>query len=127
MSDKKKILVIEDDHLIMKHLVELLCVEGFDAVGVGDGAQAVEQAHTTCPDLILCDILLPGMDGYGVLNKIRDNPDTAGVRFAFLTARSQENQIRSALAMGADGYLTKPFNVPSLLRLIHHLLEPGRV
>ena len=101
MPEKKKILVIEDDHLIMQRLVDLLCHEGFDAVGVGDG--------------------------YGVLNKIRDNPDTADVRFAFLTGRSQENQIRSALAMGADGYLTKPFNVPSLLRLIHHLLEPGRV
>lgn len=127
MPEKKKILVVEDDHLIRSCMVELLCMEGFDAAGAGDGTEAVTQAREQRPDLILCDILLPGVDGYGVLNQIRQSPETAGIRFAFLTARTQEHQIRSALAMGADGYLTKPFNVSSLLRLVNQMLEAGRV
>ena len=124
---KKKILIVEDDDFIIANMLDLLAYEGFEAIAVPTGAGAIERVNTAPPDLILCDVLLPGIDGYEVLSRIRQNPQTRSIPFAFVTANSHDGQIRAAMSMGADGYLVKPFKVDDLLKLVRRLLEPHSV
>lgn len=129
MPDRKLILVIEDDILINANVVALLAYEGFETASALNGLEAIKKAHIDRPDLILCDIVMPVMNGYSVLAHIRDNPATATIPFAFLTGRGDDTQIHTGMALGADDYLTKPFDAQELLALVHNLLEnkPGRV
>jgi signal transduction histidine kinase len=114
----KKILVIEDDSAIRQTLTDLLLVEGFDAIAAEDGRDGLRLAQTCLPDLILCDIRMPGMDGYEVLNKLRDNARTATIPFIFLTARSTKEDFRQGMELGADDYLMKPYRAEELLAAI---------
>ena len=119
----KRVLVIDDDPGILDNVLELLEAEGFDGVGAHDGKSGVAKALSRTPDLIVCDIGMPVMDGYAVLESIRDYPQTATVPFIFLTARASRADIRQGMNLGADDYLTKPFARRELLEAVRSRLD----
>ncbi len=119
----KRVLVIDDDPDLLDNVLELLEAEGFDGVGAADGKAGVAAALARVPDLIVCDIGMPVMDGHTVLRHIRDYPETSMVPFIFLTARAERADIREGMNLGADDYLTKPFARTELLAAIRSRLE----
>ena len=98
--------------------LECLEAEGFDAIGAENGLVGVQRAIDQLPDLVICDIMMPELDGYRVLAQLRQNPDTAIIPFIFLTARPAEADRRLGLALGATDSLTKPCTAEDLLRAI---------
>lgn len=117
------ILVIEDEAAILENVTEILTLEGFDVLGAPDGRAGVEQALKHTPDLVICDIMMPKLDGYGVLLALQDEPATATTPFIFLTAKTQREAMRQGMELGADDYLTKPFTTGELLTAIETRLE----
>jgi two-component system, OmpR family, alkaline phosphatase synthesis response regulator PhoP len=116
--NKKKILVIEDELQIRENVKEILEMTGFTAITAVNGVSGLQIAKSTIPDLILCDIMMPDMDGYGVLQELRQDPLTSRLPLIFLTARVDRNDLRQGMELGADDYLTKPFETNELLRAI---------
>jgi DNA-binding NarL/FixJ family response regulator len=114
----KKILIIEDEPRMRRNLATILKLEGFTILEAGDGQSGVEMARTQLPDLILCDISMPWMDGYQVLHELRQNEATVRLPFLFLTARGEKTDIRTGMNLGADDYLTKPVTKTDLLAAI---------
>ena len=110
-----KILVIEDEAGIRMTLSLMLKAEGFEVSVAENGRLGIEAARAKAPDLILCDINMPEMDGYGVLEQLRREPALAATPFVFLTARADRNDMRRGMNLGADDYLTKPFTRDELL------------
>lgn len=113
-----KILVIEDEESVRENLLDLLQAEDFDTIGAANGRIGLQLAVSEVPDLILCDLMLPELDGYGVLTALREEPVTATIPFIFLTARSARADFRQGMDLGADDYLTKPFTRTELLSAI---------
>ncbi|HEY9651819.1 MAG TPA: EAL domain-containing protein, partial [Coleofasciculaceae cyanobacterium] len=113
-----KILVIEDERSIRLNLLKLLTVEGFQAIAAENGTSGVAMAQVEQPDLIICDIMMPGIDGYEVLNRLQQNPTTSTIPFIFLTAKTERSEWRKGMKLGADDYLTKPFTRAELLDAI---------
>ena len=118
-----KILVIEDESLIRENIVELLEAEDFEVFDAENGNIGVKLAYEHQPDLILCDVMMPELDGYGVLMKLQENPITATIPFIFLTAKADLGDVRKAMQLGADDYLTKPCTATELLKAIVIRLE----
>ena len=114
----KQILVIEDTAAVREEILDLLDFEGFDAIGAPNGAAGVQLALEHHPDLILCDIMMPELDGYGVLTQLRQEPATATTPFIFLTANAAKEDMREGMELGADDYITKPFLGEELLAAI---------
>lgn len=114
----KKILVIEDEEFIRYNLMELLDAEDFDARAAENGVIGLQLVREEIPDLILCDVMMPELDGYAVLSALRSDPLTATIPFIFITARADKNDLRKGMQMGADDYLTKPFTRAELLGAI---------
>ncbi len=114
----KTILVIEDDDTIRSNLVELLDLEGFRVLEASQGDAGVRKAKTYLPDLVLCDIQMPELDGYGVLEALREYPTTATIPLIFLTARTDPSAMRQGMNLGADDYLTKPCSMVELMSAI---------
>ena len=114
----KKILVIEDEPQMRKNLQRMLQLEGFDALAATDGAEGVAIAKKELPDLILCDITMPGLDGHGVLGALRAERATSAVPFIFLTARGERGDVRAGMNLGADDYLVKPVSITEILAAI---------
>ncbi len=112
------ILVIEDETAIRENLTDLLEAEGYEVVSAANGRLGVQQARQHLPDLILCDILMPELDGYGVYRELRQDPVTAIIPFVFLTAKANQADIRAGMTLGADDYLTKPFTREEVLQAI---------
>lgn len=123
----KKILVVEDAHSLRKDILEMLGFEGFDTIGAENGLVGVEKARAEIPDLVVCDIMMPGLDGFGVLEELRRDPVTATIPFIFLTARTDRVDIRQGMGLGADDYLTKPFTASELLTTVHARLQKREV
>ncbi|TYP93105.1 CRP-like cAMP-binding protein [Sphingobacterium allocomposti] len=120
----KTILIIEDNFEIREGTAEILGLTGdYDILTAPDGKIGVELATQTHPDLILCDIMMPELDGYGVLYMLSKNEATANIPFIFLTAKSERADLRKAMEMGADDYLTKPFDDIELLNAIESRLR----
>lgn len=118
-----KILVIEDERAIRFNLLKLLSVEGFQAIGAEDGNSGVQLAKTEQPDLIICDIMMPDLDGYGVLKALQQDPVTTTIPFIFLTAKAERSDWRQGMTLGADDYITKPFTRAELLDAIATRLQ----
>ncbi|MEW6578728.1 MAG: response regulator [Chloroflexota bacterium] len=118
-----KILVIEDEASLLEEIVSLLQFEDFEIIGAPDGSVGVQLARAHLPDLIISDIMMPGLDGYGVLQALQDDPATRQLPFIFLTARADYGQVRQGMQLGADDYLTKPFTREELLSAIRARLE----
>lgn len=114
----KKILVIEDEHDVRENLIALLEEEGYVVIGAGDGEQGAELAGIEQPDLIICDILLPRMDGFAVLNRLSRQQETSLIPFVFLTALSERADQRRGMALGADDYIVKPYSREEILTTI---------
>lgn len=110
-----KVLVIEDERPVRSNVIDLLQVEGYEAVGAENGQMGLELAKELQPDLIICDVLMPKMDGFEVLRQLADDAATATIPFIFLTAKSDRSDIRQGMEMGAYDYLTKPFTRAELL------------
>ena len=119
----KKILVIEDDAVTRNLFLDSLKPEGFETIGAENGFVGIQQAQEHLPDLVICDLVMPEMDGYTVLAKLREDPLTAIIPFIFLTASNSKSAIRKAMELGADDYLTKPSTLDELLRAIAIRLE----
>lgn len=113
-----KILVIEDEPMVRSSLVELLEAEQFVTCSAIDGFDGIRVAQEQLPDLILCDVMMPEMDGYDVLQMLRKDPETATIPFIFLTAKAALKEVRQGMNLGADDYLTKPFGRSDLLQAI---------
>lgn len=115
----KTILVIEDNFEIREGTAEILSLTGeYEMLTAADGKEGIDLALKYQPDLILCDIMMPELDGYGVLYMLGKNQSTADIPFIFLTAKSERADIRKAMEMGADDYLTKPFDDIELLNAV---------
>jgi len=119
----RTILVIEDEPLLRDNLIELLEALDFEALVAENGCIGVNLAKSHHPDLILCDVMMPELDGYGVLKTLRQDPDIAEIPFVFLSAKAAKEDLSQAKALGADGYVTKPFAISELLGVIEAQLE----
>lgn len=111
----KTILVIEDEQTVRESILDLLEAEGFQGIGGENGNVGVQLAQEHHPDLILCDVMMPELDGFSVLAQLRKSPETAGIPFIFLTACSTKADQRQGMELGADDYLTKPCTASDLL------------
>ncbi|MEL6864523.1 MAG: response regulator [Bacteroidota bacterium] len=114
----KKILVIEDNEEVRENLAEILELSNYEVTTANNGKQGAQMAIDGQPDLIICDIMMPELDGYGVLRVLGRRPDTASIPFIFLSAKSENEDFRKGMALGADDYITKPFNDVDLLDAI---------
>lgn len=119
----EKILVIEDEEFVRENLVELLDAEGFEVISAENGRDGIDLAKAMIPDLILCDVMMPKLDGYTVLMALRQDSATAAVPFIFLTAKATKADFRQCMELGADDYLTKPFRRAELLGAIASRLK----
>lgn len=114
----KKILIIEDNADVRENLEEILELSGYDITSAENGKVGVQKALANPPDLILCDIMMPELDGFGTLNILSKRPATADVPFIFLTAKSEKEDFRRGMNLGADDYITKPFYKDELLQVV---------
>ena len=114
----KKILVIEDEPEMRRNLLTILKLENFTALGAENGRAGLELVARERPDLILCDVMMPELDGHGVLAALRASEATASIPFIFLTAKGEKTDLRSGMNLGADDYLTKPVAKADLLHAI---------
>jgi two-component system, OmpR family, alkaline phosphatase synthesis response regulator PhoP len=119
----KTILVIEDDKLSRKNLVRILQAEAFKPIAAENGRIGIQLAIEQKPDLIICDIMMPDIDGYEVLKVLRQAPDTVMIPFIFLTAKTERVDMRQGMNLGADDYLMKPFEIDELLKAINTRLQ----
>ncbi|MBD2303976.1 response regulator [Chroococcidiopsis sp. FACHB-1243] len=113
-----KILVIEDEQAVRENITELLATEGYEIVAAENGHVGITWAWEHKPDLILCDVMMPELDGYEVLKLLREEPTTALMPFIFLSAKADKTHLRQGMELGADDYLTKPFSKKDLLGAI---------
>lgn len=114
----KKILLIEDNPGMRENTAEILELSNYKVFTAPDGKEGVRLATSERPDLIICDIMMPELDGYGVLHMLSKNPETASIPFIFLTAKSEKSDYRKGMSLGADDYLTKPFDDLELLNAV---------
>ena len=119
----KIVLIIEDNDDIRENVAEILELAGYTVFAAGNGKAGVELAQKNIPDIILCDVMMPELDGYGVLYMLSKNPQLATVPFIFLTAKAERTDFRKGMEMGADDYLTKPFDDMDLLNAIESRLR----
>lgn len=123
----KTILVIDDNTDIRENTAEILELAGYKTLTAENGKRGVEVATKEKPDLIVCDIMMPELDGYGVLHLLRKNTDTINIPFIFLTAKTERSDFRKGMEMGADDYVTKPFEDIELLNAIEVRLKKSEV
>src|SRR6201996_9712221 len=119
----RKILVIEDEPEMRRNLTTVLRLEKFQALPAENGRIGVELAKKEKPDLILCDVMMPELDGYGVIAALRADAGTVTIPFIFLTAKGEKPDVRAGMNLGADDYLTKPVSKDDLLNAIYARLK----
>lgn len=119
----RRILLIEDDPAIRDNLVWLLETHGYEVAAAAGGEEGLRQAGDERPDLVLCDVMMPGLDGLDVLAALRRQPETAALPFIFLTARAAREDLRIGMTAGADDYITKPFAAEEVLDAVRARLE----
>lgn len=119
----QKILIIEDDQTLRQQMAQVLRFEGYDTREAANGMLGVTSAISSAPDLVVCDIMMPELDGFGVLQALRDNPRTAMTPFIFLTALAASQDRRHGMEEGADDYITKPYSPESLVGSVRRRLE----
>ncbi len=119
----KKLLVIEDNIDIRENLAEILALAGYDIQTAENGKIGVEIAVQFLPNLILCDVMMPVLDGFGAFKILRSKPQTADIPFIFLTAKAEKSDFRYGMNLGADDYITKPFETNELLQVIEMRLQ----
>lgn len=123
----KTVLVIEDNEDIRENVEEILTLSDYKVLLAANGKEGIEVAQAHKPDLIICDIMMPGVDGYGVLHVLHKDLATQNIPFIFLTSKSERSDFRAAMEMGADDYITKPFSGNELLNAIESRLKKTEV
>ncbi len=123
----RTILVIDDNKDIRENTAEILELAGYKTFSAENGKRGVEMALKEKPDIIVCDIMMPELDGYGVLHLLRKNPETENIPFIFLTAKTERSDFRKGMEMGADDYVTKPFEGIELLNAVEMRLKKAEV
>ncbi|HYP18141.1 MAG TPA: response regulator [Opitutus sp.] len=118
-----KILLIEDEPTMRKNMLRMLSLEGYDTVGAEDGEAGLAAVRAQRPDIVLCDVMMPKLDGFGVLAAVRRDPELRQIPFVFLTARGETCDVRTGMNLGADDYLVKPVDAGDLLAAIHARLQ----
>lgn len=118
-----KVLLIEDNDDIRENVIEILELTEYEVLVAKNGKQGIQLAEERIPSIILCDIMMPEMDGYKVLEHLSKNPDTSAIPFIFLTAKAERSDLRKGMELGADDYLTKPFDDDELLHAIESRLR----
>src|SRR5215831_7885797 len=121
------LLVIDDNTEIRENTAEILSLAGYNTLTAENGKKGVEVAIKKKPDLIVCDIMMPELDGYGVLHLLKKNPETEQIPFIFLTAKAERGDFRKGMEMGADDFITKPFDDLELLRAIETRLRKAEI
>lgn len=117
-------LIIEDSQDFRETLAEMLELAGYYVLTAGNGIVGMEMAKSQRPDIVLCDIMMPEVDGYTVLQRIRQDPDLGKIPFIFMTAKSESSEVAMGNELGADGYLIKPFDDVALFSAINCKLDP---
>lgn len=123
MSNKPRILIADDDAFIRRPLEWILLQEGFDADTVADGDECMERLGSGAPDLLILDVMMPGLDGFEICRRIKDDPKLRHIPVILLSARGREHDRERGLALGAEEYLTKPYSPSDLMQRIRGLLS----
>ena len=123
----RKILLIEDDVVLRENTSELLELSNYEVVNAPNGKIGVEVAKDTLPDIIVCDIMMPELDGYGVLEALTKNESTQHIPFIFLSAKTERKDVRRGMDLGADDYITKPFSEDELISAIESRLAKASI
>ncbi|OGO07848.1 MAG: hypothetical protein A2Y92_05090 [Chloroflexi bacterium RBG_13_57_8] len=119
----KKILVIEDDPGISRLVDYSLRHEGYEVIAAGNGLEGIRKARQEAPDLVILDVMLPGMDGFEICHRLRSEPDTAQLPIIMFSAKAQEIDKNTGLKVGADDYLPKPAAPAEIVNRVARLLE----
>lgn len=119
----KTVLIIEDNEDIRENTAEILEFSGFSVIAVDSGEHGLSAALHSKPDVILCDIMMPGMDGYDVIRQLKGDPLTSGIPFIYLTSSGEKCDLELASDMGANGYVRKPFDGRELIAEIQRCLK----
>ena len=127
LLSKRRILVIDDDDMLREVMVFALREAGYEPFEASSGERGIDLALRSHLDLILCDLMMPGLDGFGVLVRLRAEPKTAGIPFIFITSSSAAEDSRLGILLGANDYVTKPVESAKLLKLIEQRLSPKNV
>ncbi len=123
----KTILLIEDNNEVRENTAEILELANYSVIQAENGKVGVELAQENKPDLIICDIMMPVLDGYGVIHLLSKSPETALIPFIFLTAKSERSDFRKGMELGADDYITKPFDDVELLKAVESRLRKNEI
>lgn len=123
----KKILIIEDEKSVRENIVTLLNEESYEALSASNGDSGISIAIAEIPDLIVCDIMMPGKDGYAVFKELSKNKITKTIPFIFLTAKVEHSDLRKGMELGVDDYLFKPFKIDELLKSIDTRLKKSEI
>jgi CRP-like cAMP-binding protein/ActR/RegA family two-component response regulator len=129
VKDPKRhtVLLIEDNQEMAENICSILKLAHYNVLSAPNGKEGVKIAQEQHPDLILCDVMMPELDGYGVLHIINSDPETAHIPFIFLTARADKNDLRAGMNLGADDYITKPFEGLDLLKVVEIRLKKSQL
>ena len=125
-TSRSHILLVDDDRAILEGVADLLSLHGYDVMTAASAKSALKVMQQQVPDLVISDIMMPGMDGYAFYEAVRDNPAWTPIPFIFLTARGQPTDVRRGQSLGADAYVTKPFDPEDLLIAVKARLRRAR-
>lgn len=123
----KKLLLIEDDAVLRHNTAELLELSNYNVITASNGKVGIEKAKKELPNIIVCDIMMPQLDGYGVLEALTQNEDTRYIPFIFLSAKTERKDVRKGMDLGADDYITKPFSEEELISAIESRLAKAAI
>ena len=123
MADRKRILVVDDEPNILKLISFILKSNGYEAIEANSGSECLEKLKKERPDLIILDVMMPGMDGFEVARKISSNPEISGIPILMLSSRAQFEDKMRGIESGATDYVTKPFNKEDLIQKVKECLE----
>src|SRR5687767_5321058 len=121
------ILVIEDNQEMMENIVGILELAQYNVITAGNGKVGVSVAQERSPDLIICDVMMPELDGFGVLHLLRKEQTTANIPFIFLTAKAEKSDLRKGMNLGADDHISKPFDGLELLNAVEMRLKRNQL
>src|SRR5690242_8984446 len=124
--EKDRILVVEDEESLLKLETILFTSKGYDVTGVKDGSAALAEVARSAPDLVVLDVMLPGMDGFEVCRTIKKDPATSWIPVVMLTAKKSSQDLERGRVAGADAYITKPFKSVKVLEIIDGLIKASR-
>ena len=118
-----KVLVVDDDPHVLKLLRVNFELEGYDVITATNGEEALDMVGRDTPDVVVCDVMMPGIDGLEVVRRLRAHPDTAALPLVVVSAKAQRADVRAGLKLGADEYVTKPFDPAELIATVQRLLD----